>query len=65
MSKKGDLEEHGRVQIRASVNSLYSSALRLMSKKEQIAIGRIIDDALASHEEFTPYLKKVKELYDY
>ena len=64
MSKNNE-KEYRRVQIRASVSSLYSTALELMSKKEKVAIGRIIDEALLAHEKFLPYLERVEKFYDY
>jgi len=63
--KNKDDKIYGRVQIRASVCSTTQMALELMSKKNKTKIGRIIDKALLSHEEFLPYLEKVQKLYDY
>jgi len=60
-----DEKKYGRIQIRASICSVNQTVLEIMSQKEKIPIGRIIDKALLSDEKFLHYHKKVKKLYYY
>jgi hypothetical protein len=52
-----------RVQIRPSINIIFSTALDVMSKKEKIPLGRLIDRLLSENEEFSLYVKEVENLY--
>ena len=63
--KNENEENYGRVQIRASVCSVNQTALGIMSQKEKVSIGRIIDKALLTDEKFLHYREKVKKLYGY
>ena len=63
--KNENKENYGRVQIRASVCSLNQTALGIMSQRDSVSIGRIIDEALLSNPKFLEYREEVKKLYGY